>query len=105
MVLLSYYSPPSMFNFSSSSSEGGGEVNRIKYKSVILNGGYMDKIISIKEARKILRKGYDELDDIQIENVINSLSFIAQEMLEKASRGELPNQKIQPGRSNPDSTD
>lgn len=49
----------------------------------------MDKIISIKEARKILGKDYDELDDIQIENVINSLSFIAQEMLEKASRAEL----------------
>ena len=65
----------------------------------------MDKIISIKEARKILGKDYDELDDIQIENVINSLSFIAQEMLEKASRAELPNQKIRPSRLNPDSTD
>lgn len=65
----------------------------------------MDKIISIKEARKILGKDYDELDDIQIENVINSLSFIAREMLEKASRGELPKQKIQPSRSNPDSID
>lgn len=52
----------------------------------------MDKIISIKEARKILGKNYDELDDIQIENVINSLSFIAREMLEKASKGELPTQ-------------
>ena len=61
--------------------------------------------ISIKEARKILGKDYDELDDIQIENVINSLSFIAREMLEKASRGELPNQKILPDRSNPDSND
>ena len=65
----------------------------------------MDKIISIKEARKILGKNYDELDDIQIENVINSLSFIAREMLEKASKGELPTQMIQPSRSNPDSTD
>lgn len=50
----------------------------------------MNKIISIKEARKILGKDYDELDDVQIENIINSLSFIAREMLEKASRGELP---------------
>ncbi len=65
----------------------------------------MDKIISIKEARKILGKNYDELDDIQIENVINSLSFIAREMLEKASKGELLKQKIQPSRSNPDSID
>tara|TARA_B100000378_G_scaffold10922_1_gene9192 strand:- start:5161 stop:5445 length:285 start_codon:yes stop_codon:yes gene_type:complete len=94
-----------MINFSSSSSENSGEVNRLKYNSVFLIGGHMDKIISIKEARKILGKNYDELDDIQIENVINSLSFIAREMLEKASKGELLKQKIQPSRSNPDSID
>lgn len=64
-----------------------------------------DKIISIKEARKILGKDYDELDDAQIEDVINSLSFIAREMLEKASKGKLPTEKIERGRSNPDSTD
>lgn len=65
----------------------------------------MTRTISIKEARKILGKDYDELDDVQIENVIDSLSLIAREMLEKASRGELPNQTIQPSRSNPDSID
>lgn len=65
----------------------------------------MKLVINIKEARKILGKDYEELNDYQIENVINSLSYIAREMLEKASRGELPNQTTQPSRLNPDNVD
>lgn len=65
----------------------------------------MKLVISIKEARKILGKDYEELDDYQIENVINSLSYIAREMLEKVSRGELSNQTTQPSRLNPDNVD
>lgn len=61
--------------------------------------------MTVKEARKILGKDCEELDDYQIENVINSLSFIAREMLKKASRGELPNQALPPSHPNPDNTD
>lgn len=57
--------------------------------------------MTVKEARKILGKDFEELDDYQIENVIDTLSLIAREMLEKAASGQLT-QKHQPSRSNPD---
>lgn len=49
----------------------------------------MSRVISAKEARKILGRDAEKLDDYQIENVIDTLSLIAREMLEKASSGEL----------------
>jgi len=59
----------------------------------------MARIISTKEARKILGKGFNELDDNQVEEVIDTLSLIAREMFEKASNGRVT-QKHQSGRSN-----
>lgn len=46
-------------------------------------------LISIKEARKILGKDFEYLDDIKIQEIIDLLSLIASEMLEKAAKGEL----------------
>ncbi len=49
----------------------------------------MTQTISIKEARKILGKDFEELDDAKIEEIISLLSLLAKETLEKATRGEL----------------
>lgn len=62
----------------------------------------MGRVINVKEARKILGRDAEKLDDYQIENAIDTLSLIASEMLEKASRGELT-PETQPGHSNLDS--
>lgn len=45
--------------------------------------------ISIKEARKMLGKDFEELDDIKIQEIIDVLSLIAKETLEKAASGDL----------------
>jgi hypothetical protein len=65
----------------------------------------MKPVISVKEVRKILGKDCEELDDYQIENIISTLSLIAREMLEKAAKGEFPNQTTQPSHLNPDNID
>jgi uncharacterized protein YaaW (UPF0174 family) len=49
----------------------------------------MTQTISVKEARKVLGKNFEELDDTRIEEIVNLLSLIAKEMLEKAAKGEL----------------
>lgn len=59
----------------------------------------MKRLISIKEARKLLGRNYDELSDARIDEVINTLSLIAKEMLEKASKCEPPNQGPRPNHS------
>lgn len=49
----------------------------------------MTQTMSVKEARIILGKDFEELDDAKIEDIVRLLSLIAKEMLEKAARGEL----------------
>lgn len=61
------------------------------YTVIVINQEEIKMIqtISIKEARKILGRDFEELDDAKIEEIVTLLSLIAKEMLEKATKGEL----------------
>lgn len=62
----------------------------------------MSQIISIKEARKILGKDFEGLDDTKVEEIIDLLTLIAKEMLDKTASGELREFEGPQGRRNID---